>query len=160
MKLSIIMPVLNEAAEIEAALAALQVYRRRGVEVIVADGGSNDGTAELARGLADRVVTSARGRAVQMNAGAAHARGGVLMFLHVDTRLPDDADRLVLDGLSGSGRAWGRFDVRFDGGGMLGLVALMMNTRSRLTSHLHRRSGDFRNPRGLRGRGRLSGHSA
>ena len=71
---------------------------------------------------------------MQMNAGTAHARGDVLMFLHADTRLPDDADRLVLDGLSGAGRVWGRFDVRFDGGWLLGLIAIMMNTRSRLTS--------------------------
>lgn len=133
MKLSIIMPVLNEAAEIEAALAALLVYRQRGVEVIVADGGSNDGTPELARGLADRVVTGATGRAMQMNAGAAAARGGVLMFLHVDTRLPENADATVLDTLVRSGRTWGRFDVRIDGGGLFGLISSMMNWRSRLT---------------------------
>ena len=70
MKLSIIMPVLNEAAEIEAALAALAPYRARGVEVIVVDGGSSDGTAELARALADRVIAGPRGRGAQMNAGA------------------------------------------------------------------------------------------
>lgn len=133
MTLSIIMPVLNEAAEIEAALAALQVYRRRGVEVIVADGGSDDGTPELARGLADRVVTGATGRAAQMNAGVAHARGDVLMFLHADTGLPEGADRLVLDALSRSDRAWGRFDVRIDGGGLFGLISSMMNWRSRST---------------------------
>ena len=62
-----------------------------------------------------------------MNAGAAAAHGDVLLFLHADTRLPDDADRLVLDGLARSGRVWGRFDVRIDGGGLLGLVAVMMN---------------------------------
>ena len=54
-----------------------------------------------------------------MNAGAAAAHGDVLLFLHADTRLPDDADRLLLDGLARSGRVWGRFDVRFDGGGLL-----------------------------------------
>jgi rSAM/selenodomain-associated transferase 2 len=133
MKLSIIMPVLNEAAGIEAALAALAPFRARGVEVIVADGGSSDGTAELARPLADRMVAGPRGRSVQMNAGAAAADGDVLLFLHADTRLPEKADRLVRDGLASSGRAWGRFDVRFDGGGLLALVARMMNWRSRLT---------------------------
>ena len=60
MKLSIVMPVLDEAAEIEAALAALAPYRRRGVEVIVVDGGSRDGTPELARPLADRVLIRRR----------------------------------------------------------------------------------------------------
>ena len=88
MKLSIIMPVLNEAAGIEAALAALAPLRARGAEVIVVDGGSSDGTAERARPLADRVIAAPRGRSVQMNAGAAAATGDVLLFLHADTRLP------------------------------------------------------------------------
>jgi rSAM/selenodomain-associated transferase 2 len=131
MNLSIIVPVLNEAPDIEAALRALAPYRRRGAEVVVVDGGSSDGTADLARPLADRVIETPRGRAVQMNAGAAAAAGDALLFLHADTRLPGDADRLVLDGLTH--RAWGRFDVRFDDGGWLRLVAIMMNTRSRLT---------------------------
>jgi len=130
---SIVMPVLNEAAEIEAALLALTPYRRRGVEVIVVDGGSNDGTAALATPLADRVLEGERGRAVQMNAGAVAAHGDVLLFLHADTRLPDDADGLVLDGLARSGRIWGRFDVRIDGGGLLGLISFLMNWRSRMT---------------------------
>ena len=133
MKLSIIMPVLNEAAEIEAALQALAPYRARGVEIIVADGGSSDGTAALARPLADRVIAAPRGRSLQMNAGAAIAQGDVLLFLHADSRLPEDADRLVLDGLARSGRSWGRFDVRFDDGGLLRIVSAMMNLRSRLT---------------------------
>jgi rSAM/selenodomain-associated transferase 2 len=131
MKLSIIMPVLNEAADIEAALRALAPYRGRGADVVVVDGGSSDGTAELARPLADRVIEASRGRATQMNAGAAAARGASLLFLHADTRLPDRADRLVLDGLTQ--RSWGRFDVRFDDGGWLHLVAIMINTRSRAT---------------------------
>ena len=133
MTLSIIMPVLDEAAAIEAALRALSSYRARGVELIVVDGGSSEGTPDLVRSLADRVLTAARGRALQMNAGAAVARGEVLLFLHADTQLPADADRLVLDGLSRSGRVWGRFDIRIDGGGLLRVVAMMMNTRSRLT---------------------------
>jgi len=131
MKFSIVMPVLNEAAGIEAALRALALHRARGTEVIVVDGGSHDGTAELARPLADQVLSAPRGRAAQMNAGAAAATGDALLFLHADTRLPDDAGRLVRDGLAR--RAWGRFDVRFDAGGWLRLVALTMNARSRLT---------------------------
>jgi rSAM/selenodomain-associated transferase 2 len=134
MKLSIIMPVLNEASAIEAALRALAPLRARGTEVIVVDGGSHDGTAELARPLADRVLSAPRGRAAQMNAGAAATHGDTLLFLHADTRLPDDADALVRDGLARrSGGPWGRFDVRFDRGGWLRLVASMMNARSRLT---------------------------
>jgi len=129
--LSIVMPVLNEAAGIAAALEALAPLRARGAEVIVADGGSRDGTADLARALADRVLTAPRGRAAQMNAGAAVAHGDVLLFLHADTRLPDGADALIRDAVAGA-RAWGRFDVAFDGGA-LPLVAATMNLRSRLT---------------------------
>ncbi len=131
MRLSIIIPVLNEAAGIEAALRALALFRTRGIEVIVVDGGSSDGTLSLARPLADRVLSAPRGRAAQMNAGATATTGDALLFLHADTRLPDDADRLAVDGLKM--RAWGRFDVRFDSGGWLRLVALTMNLRSRLT---------------------------
>jgi rSAM/selenodomain-associated transferase 2 len=131
MKLTIVMPVLDEADGVEAALRALAPLRARGVEVIVVDGGSSDGTAALARALADQVLSAARGRGTQMNAGAAAAHGDVLLFLHADTRLPDDADRLIRDGLKG--RAWGRFDLRFDSGGLLRVVALLMNVRSRAT---------------------------
>ncbi len=133
MTLSIIMPVLNEAAGIEAALRALAPFRARGVELIVADGGSSDRTADLAAPLADRVIIAPRGRAVQLNAGTAAATGDIFLFLHADTQLPADADRLVRDGLNTSHRVWGRFDVRIDGNGLLGIVAAMMNARSRLT---------------------------
>jgi rSAM/selenodomain-associated transferase 2 len=134
MSLSIIIPVLDEAANIVASLQALAPLRARGAEVIVVDGGSADDTAALARPLADFVITSARGRATQMNAGAALARGDVLMFLHADTRLPPDADRLLSDGLAQSGRAWGRFDVTIEGAHpLLPVVANAMNFRSRLT---------------------------
>jgi rSAM/selenodomain-associated transferase 2 len=133
MKLSIVMPVVNEAAEIEAALQALALFRQRGVEVIVVDGGSRDCTVDLARLFADRVIAASRGRASQMNAGAAAAHGDIFLFLHADTRLPKDADTVVLESIDRSSRAWGRFDVRIDGGGMLGLVSLAMNLRSRLT---------------------------
>lgn len=134
MRLSIVIPVLDEEAEIADALAALAALRARGVEVIVADGGSRDRTTELARPHADRVIKAPRGRAVQMNAGAEAARGDALLFLHADTRLPLDADRLVAEGLALSGRAWGRFDVHIAGRHpMLAVVAAMMNLRSRLT---------------------------
>lgn len=132
--LSVVIPVLNEAAVIAAALDALAPLRARGAEVIVADGGSRDDTVARATPLADRVLSSARGRATQMNAGAAVAKGDVLLFLHADTRLPPDADRLIVDGLAQSGRAWGRFDVQIEGQHpLLPVVAAFMNARSRLT---------------------------
>ncbi|MFL5001576.1 MAG: TIGR04283 family arsenosugar biosynthesis glycosyltransferase [Xanthobacteraceae bacterium] len=132
--LSIILPVLDEADIIADALAALAPLRQRGAEVIVVDGGSRDGTVDLARPAADRVIASPRGRAAQMNAGAALARGAVLLFLHADTRLPGNADALVLAGLERSGRAWGRFDIAIAGRSpLLAIVAAAINLRSRLT---------------------------
>lgn len=132
MKLSIIVPVLNEASGIAAALHALAPLRARGHEVIVVDGGSHDGTPALAASFADRVLQAPRGRARQMNAGAAIAGGDALLFLHADTRLPSDADRLVAEALAR--RCWGRFDVRIEGGpALLAVVAFFMNWRSRLS---------------------------
>jgi rSAM/selenodomain-associated transferase 2 len=132
--LSIIIPALNEAAHIVATLETLRDLRARGVEIIVVDGGSADATASLAKPFADFVIASARGRATQMNAGAAMARGDVLLFLHADTRLPENTDRLVLDGLTQSRRAWGRFDVTIEGAHpLLRVVAVAMNLRSRAT---------------------------
>ena len=132
MKLSIIVPALDEASGIAATLAALAPLRARGHEVIVADGGSADGTPALAAPHSDKVIAAPRGRARQMNAGAAAASGDAFLFLHADTRLPPDADRLVLAALGK--RRWGRFDVRIDGRSrLLGVVAFFMNWRSRLT---------------------------
>ncbi len=133
-KLSIIMPVLDEGEGIAAALDALADLRSLGTEVIVVDGGSRDATIQRARRRADRVISAPRGRALQMNAGAEAASGGVLLFLHADTRLPEDADHIVLNGLVRSGRAWGRFDVKINGRSpLLTAVAGLMNIRSRLT---------------------------
>lgn len=132
-RLSIIVPVLDEAAGIAAALAPLQPLRRAGVEVIVVDGGSRDATPTLAAPLADLMVNAPRGRGSQMNAGAARARGDVLLFLHADTRLPDTAPAAIA-GAVAAGACWGRFDVTIAGRITgLGLVASMMNLRSRLT---------------------------
>jgi rSAM/selenodomain-associated transferase 2 len=133
-QLSIVIPVLDEAATIADALAALAPYRARGAEVIVVDGGSRDDTVETARPRADKVIAAPRGRGSQMNAGAAAAQGDALLFLHADTRLPPEADRLVVDALARSKRAWGRFDVTIAGRSpFLRVVAAMMNLRSRLT---------------------------
>jgi rSAM/selenodomain-associated transferase 2 len=126
-RLSIVVPALNEAPRIRAALEALAPLRARGHEVIVVDGGSSDGTAQIVTGLCDHLVLSPRGRAIQMNAGARAASGEVLLFLHADTRLPPD---FVIPGSS----LWGRFDVRIEGRHpLLRVVARAMNLRSRLT---------------------------
>jgi len=128
-RLSVVVPALNEARGIRAALEALAPLRARGHEVIVVDGGSGDRTAELAEGLCDRVLSAPRGRALQMNAGARAASGDVLLFLHADTRLPPRADELILNSST-----WGRFDVEIEGRHrLLTVVACAMNLRSRLT---------------------------
>jgi rSAM/selenodomain-associated transferase 2 len=134
MKLSIIIPALNEAADIVKTLQPVQALRTWGHEVIVVDGGSHDGTVRVAEPLADEVIKSARGRARQMNAGAAIARGNVLLFLHADTRLPKSADRAIARALRDRRRQWGRFDVRLSGHHpLLRIVERAMNLRSRLT---------------------------
>jgi rSAM/selenodomain-associated transferase 2 len=127
-----VLPVLNEAPGIRAALEALAPLRSRGHEVLVVDGGSEDGSAELARGLCDRLLICAPGRALQMNAGARAAGGDVLVFLHADTCLPPDAATRI--GESMKRHVWGRFDVEIQGSHpLLKVIAWSMNLRSRLT---------------------------
>ena len=130
---SIIIPALNEVSGIVQLLERLQAFRAQGAEVIVVDGGSVDGTAQAARSWADCVITSRRGRGRQMNAGAALAKGETLLFLHADTQLPPSALTSMAAAI-GSGARWGRFDVRIEGTiSGLGMVAFMMNWRSRQT---------------------------
>ncbi len=134
MSLSIIIPCLNEANGIAGTLDALQPLRRRGAEVIVVDGGSQDETLAKAQPLADAAFVAPRGRAAQMNAGAARARGEILLFLHADCLLPEAADGLVIDGLNRSRKSWGRFDVRINSRHpLLRVVETLMNLRSRAT---------------------------
>lgn len=131
--LSIVVPAFNESQGIADSLASLSRLRDKGAEVIVVDGGSHDGTPSLAQPHADRVISTPRGRARQMNAGAEAASGEVLLFLHADTRLPADADDLIRAAIS-RGAEWGRFDVDIEGRHpMLRVVAAMINLRSRLS---------------------------
>ena len=133
-RLSVVMPVLNEAAGIQAALQALAPLAARGVQIVVADGGSADGTVALAQAGAAQLVHAPRGRALQMNAGAQQATGEVLLFLHADTQLPPHADSLIEQALAAGPQVWGRFDVRIDGRPkLLRVIAACMNLRSRWT---------------------------
>lgn len=132
-RLSVIVPALNEAAGIGDTLAALAPLRAAGHEVLVVDGGSRDDTVRRAEAACDRVLDAPRGRAAQMNAGAAAAQGEGLLFLHADTRLPPDALPAVQQALA-AGARWGRFDVAIEGRSRwLPVVATLMNWRSRLT---------------------------
>lgn len=134
MKVSIIIPVLNEASNITGMLENLQPYRDQGHEVIVVDGGSTDNTVLSASRLADQVLKSECGRALQMNAGVKCAQGDVLLFLHADTILPKDACGLIVNALK-QDKMWGRFNVRLSGGSwMFRIIECLMNWRSCLTA--------------------------
>jgi rSAM/selenodomain-associated transferase 2 len=130
--LSIIIPVLNEAEQLPAKLLALQSLREQ-CELVLVDGGSADGSENIALAYVDKVLTSPPGRAKQMNTGAAQANADIFLFLHADTQLPAGAAGLILQAVQ-RGYHWGRFDVQFDSRQTLfRIIAFMMNLRSRLT---------------------------
>lgn len=129
--ISIIIPTLNEAGTIQVSLSNIQAHRPR-CEILVVDGGSADQTVALALPLADQVFTAEKGRAKQMNFGAQQAKGELLLFLHADTCLPDQALELI--GKLPAHYQWGRFDIELTGAHpLLKIIARMMNLRSRLT---------------------------
>jgi rSAM/selenodomain-associated transferase 2 len=132
MKISVIVPVLNEEETIAATLAALA--RLAPHEIIVVDGGSTDKTAAICQQFGVPILPSHRSRARQMNRGAQDASGDVFLFLHADTRLPESAFRDVATALGDSRYLGGRFDVELEGGHwMLKVVGAMINCRSRLS---------------------------
>ena len=132
--LSIIIPALNEEDIITGTLERLEVLREAGHEVIVVDGGSCDKTYSVAAQYADSVLLAEEGRGWQMNAGAEYANNDILLFLHADTRLPDNADQLINQALQEDGKSWGRFDVKLSGKArLLRLVERMINWRSSFT---------------------------
>lgn len=112
--LSIIVPTLNEARSIGRTLDAVSGARCV-AEVIVVDGGSLDGTVEIARGRGARVIASERGRGAQMHAGASAASGDVLWFVHADTRPSADCAALIAEALRDRAVVAGNFHVLFDG---------------------------------------------
>lgn len=130
---AVIVPVLNEAARLPALLDSLRTTDF--AEIIVVDGGSTDGSAGRSECAHDRVrrLSSERGRARQMNAGAHAAGSDLLLFLHADTQLPATAVALLGAAVS-AGARWGRFDVRIvPPAPSLLLVQALMNWRSALT---------------------------
>jgi rSAM/selenodomain-associated transferase 2 len=133
-RLSIVIPALDEGANLARLLPDLTL-RAPGAEVIVVDGGSaDDSRAVVARTPSVRWLAAGRGRARQMNAGARAARARVLLFLHADTALPGGAGVAILQALADPAVVGGRFDVRLDSRRrLLGVVGWMMNQRSRLT---------------------------
>jgi rSAM/selenodomain-associated transferase 2 len=131
-RVSVIVPVLNEADTLAESLTRLRTALADDDELIVVDGGSVDHSIDIARQLADTVLTSDQGRSFQMNAGAVCARGVWLWFIHADTVL-NARHREALGSLV-SRTLWGRFDVRLSQPRPLfRVIAFMMNWRSRLT---------------------------
>ncbi len=133
-KISIIIPVLNEENNLPDVLNNLQSFRSKGHEVVVVDGGSSDNSLMLAQQGADLVIESKAGRALQMNSGAAVATGELFLFLHCDTLLPDNAIKIIADNYQKE-NYWGHFDVRLSSNKFVfRLIERLMNVRSRLTS--------------------------
>lgn len=132
MTVSVIVPALDEEQAIEATIAAA---RQPGIlEIIVVDGGSSDDTVARARMRADRVLRAERGRANQMNAGAASARGDVLLFVHADTRLPPGCHGAITSALVDERVVGGRFDLQLDAPGLpYRVIGTMISLRSRMT---------------------------
>ena len=130
---SAVVPVLNDAAPLAALLEGLAGCH--GLEVIVVDGGSRDDAAGVCRRFGVRCVASRRGRAAQMRAGIAHARGEVIWLLHADAQATAaHVDALLGVAAGRAGNVWGRFDVRLCGSApALGVVGSLMNERSWLT---------------------------
>lgn len=131
-KYSLIIPTLNEAETLEDFLLPLQKLRDQ-CEIIISDAGSEDNSQEIAAPFVDLFITTAQGRARQMNAGANYASTNLLIFLHADTYFPESALKLIQQGLD-QGKLWGRFDLQLIGSHyLLKVIAQMMNWRSRLT---------------------------
>ncbi len=133
-KLSVIIPMLNEAAGLARQRDEWQKLQQAGAQVLLVDGGSEDGSAERAQAAGFEVMLADRGRARQMNAGARAASAEVLLFLHADTVLPAQALSLIGAAMQDPAVHWGRFDVDIEGRSRgLAMVAFMMNLRSRLS---------------------------
>jgi rSAM/selenodomain-associated transferase 2 len=133
-RVSLIVPVLNEGNRISGLPNSSQPIKGQSPELIIVDGGSQDNTVALAEKFADQVIISPKGRASQMNTGADVAKGDILLFLHADTQLPDDFLSVLAGEFLDSGKQWGRFDVRLSGSHPLfRVIEFFMNWRSRIT---------------------------
>lgn len=132
-RLSIIIPALNEEAALVKRQYDFQQLKLVGVEIILVDGGSDDRTAMLAETFADQIIKSPKGRAQQMNAGAGIARGDWLLFLHIDSSLPDSSLRKLLE-LQSNSYTWGRFSAQLSGRKIaFRIIEYLMNVRSSAT---------------------------
>lgn len=133
-KISIIIPVLNEALNLSRISSFLQSIQHQGHEVIIVDGGSADNTLLMANEVTDKVIVSKAGRALQMNCGANIASGDVLLFLHADTFLPENTIQIISQVFQKK-HYWGRFDMRLSSSKIIfRVIEKLINLRSCLTS--------------------------
>ena len=134
LRLSVVVPVLDDATALRDRSDELRGLASAVHEVIIVDGGSIDGSVEIARMLTRKCFSTGPGRSRQMNEGARRSSGDVLVFLHADTRLPEGAPCRLAQALADSHALWGRFDVRLSGEHwMFRVIEWAMNWRSRLT---------------------------
>lgn len=133
-RVSLIIPLLNEGTQLQSLQESLGRFPRQQLELIAVDGGSVDDTPTRVAAFVDQVISAPKGRASQMNAGAAVASGDVLLFLHADTRLPDNFLSVLKNNFLPSAKCWGRFDVQLSGRHLaFRVISSFMNGRSRLT---------------------------
>ena len=131
--ISLIIPALNEEGQIAETLRA--AGENRAGEIIVVDGGSRDETCSIAREFGCKVITSPPGRGVQMNAGAAIAGGDILLFLHADTKLPEEWDRFVKEAFEEGDVAGSAFRFSIEAASLpLYLITFAVNLRTALFS--------------------------
>ena len=141
-KISVIVPVLNETKILRRTLGQFRLTDNE--EVIVVDGGSNDDTVAVAREFTDRVFTAKTGRARVMNFGARNAQGDILLFLHADCTLPNDAFNLIRDVLKNKDIAAGAFALRIDDSRMrFRIIEKFSNLRAELSSLIYGDQGMF-----------------
>jgi rSAM/selenodomain-associated transferase 2 len=137
--IAIIVPVLNEAENLPALITQLSTFNQPEDELVIVDGGSTDKTLEILADMNLQTISSPKGRALQMNAGALYSDTDILLFLHADTELPANALVMIREVIA-DGAGWGRFNVKISGPhSMLKVIAFFMNCRSRLT---HIATGD------------------
>jgi rSAM/selenodomain-associated transferase 2 len=135
MKISLIVPILNEIKILPEFLFQLQKIEHEDCEILFVDGGSYDGSEQFVANMNFTVFNSAPGRARQMNLGASKAQGEIFVFLHADTNLPSDGLEVIQREFQQERHQWGRFDVTIVGRSpWLKVVAFLMNFRSRLSA--------------------------